>query len=275
MRYLLIRYGEIFLKGKNQYQFLATLVRNIRSLTGYEAKCIQSRVIMDYFSDHIHLRRVFGLGSYSICEKVPQVREAICAKALEILSSRVGTFRVETKRSDKRFPLTSLETNRVVGEYIESNTTLTFSLKNPDVVLFIEINEAGAFLFTESFLCCGGLPVGCEGRVGVLLEDEYSTLAGVSVMRRGCGVFALTVGSSSKVDISLLQKFSPVHLQIYHFDNWLLVDDFMMENKLSSLVCSSQNLVVRSYPCSSVVLHPLVCETEMALHLLKEKYESL
>ena len=63
--HIILRYGEIFLKGKNRKQFEQQLVRNIKSQTGQKVHCIRSRLILDYFNEHYLLKRVFGLVSYS------------------------------------------------------------------------------------------------------------------------------------------------------------------------------------------------------------------
>ena len=203
--HLLLRYGEIFLKGKNRKIFEKRLAKNINSITAHRPKAMRSRMFMEYFEEHEALKRVFGLLSYSPAVLVEKAVEVIKKEVLRFLKNTGGkTFKIETKRSDKSFPIQSPDFNRQVGQYVEKNSPLTFDFSNSDVVLQIEINQEGAFLFSEVVDCVGGLPTGVEGSAGLLVSDENSILAGLLMMKRGVSVFPFGTG-----DISLLQQYSP------------------------------------------------------------------
>ena len=122
--HLIIRYGELFLKGKNRSYFEKKLMKNIKKITHQEFLTrTQGRIIMNYYENHTNLQKVFGLKSYSPSIKVEPTLDSIKKEALHFFSKTKGMFRVETKRSDKRFPYTSQETNKLVGGYIEEHST--------------------------------------------------------------------------------------------------------------------------------------------------------
>ncbi len=209
---ILLRYGEIFLKGKNQKYFENRLVSNIKTITHIPSVTrLRGRYIVPFFPDHKTLRNVFGLTSYSLAFRTEKDIESIQEMAVNVLSGTTGTVRVETKRADKRFPLTSPEINTKVGQHIEKQTPLTFSFSDPTTTLYIEINQEAAFLYMETIPCHGGLPTGVEGEVSLLVEDEASILAGLLFMKRGCTVFPIM---KQDRDISLLEKYSPQKLVV-------------------------------------------------------------
>ncbi|MFA6461524.1 MAG: THUMP domain-containing protein [Candidatus Woesearchaeota archaeon] len=258
--HLLLRYGEIFLKGQNKGFFEKRLLENIRKIAGIsKIKNIRGRLIAAYVPDHLKLKQVFGLVSYSPAIKIETDFEKIKQSAVELLKDKKGTFKIEPKRSDKRFPVTSPEINIQLGHYIEENTSLRFSGENYDHLLGVEINQDGAYLFTEVIGCFGGLPTGVEGRVGVLIEDEASLLAALLFMKRGCDIYPL---STKENKIELLQKFSPVKIELNIFKTLKEIEEFCIKNKLDVIV-SGQNLEkFKEYNLSLTVLHPLVAYSE-------------
>jgi tRNA uracil 4-sulfurtransferase len=208
--YILLRYGEIFLKGRNRGDFVNKLIGNIKRISGKNVKKLHNRLYLDHFEGHSVLKKVFGLLSYSPCIKlgeswdveVEEIKEGI----LRLMKSEKGTFKVETKRSDKRFLVKSPDLNRILGEYLESETELEFDFKSPGLVVGVEINQSGVFLYKEKISCFGGLPVGSGEKVMLLLEGEESVLSGLLMMKRGC---ELGVVSFEGRGIGLLQEFSP------------------------------------------------------------------
>jgi len=177
---------------------------------------MRGRAILPYFPDHTSIKRVFGVGSYSPAIKVGKTMEEIKTTALSLLNGKTGTFRVETKRSDKAFPGTSLQINAEVGRYIETHTSLLFHYDSPNHLLYIEINAAGAFLFLEIIPCFGGLPEGVEGKVLLLVEDEASLVAGILMMKRGCSLLPL---GFQEQDLSLLNLYSSKKLKLHLLQN--------------------------------------------------------
>ncbi len=173
---ILLRYGELFLKGKNASWFEKKLIENTKKLTGVkEIKRARGRLILNYFPEHQQLKRVFGLVSYSPALRVEKELETIKKAVWEHFKDKKGSFRIETKRSDKTFPLKSLELNALLGRFLEErNKNLSFGFENHQHFLNLELNLDGAYLFTETIDCFGGLPVGTGGRVALLLENGNS-----------------------------------------------------------------------------------------------------
>ena len=261
----LLRYGEIFLKGKNKDFFERKLVDNIRKIAlsrgNPKTKIIKSqgRLLTGYFKEHSALRRVFGLTSYSPAVRVEKNTEDIQSKAVKLLKEKKGTFRIATKRSDKSFPITSPEFNKLVGEHVERKTDLHFSYGEPDITLEIEINQEGAYLFIETIPCFGGLPAGVEGNVLLLIENDASILAGLLFMKRGCNIFPVAFGDK---DISLLQKFSPVSLQLGKVRNFQEIEEIAPKNKVTALVSGQVLKNYKNHPLNLLVMRPLIAYSE-------------
>ncbi|HIH12542.1 TPA: hypothetical protein HA242_02355 [Candidatus Woesearchaeota archaeon] len=270
--HIIARYGELFLKGKNRSLFERKLVANIKKITlvGQVDK-VQGKVVIPYFSGHKRLTRVFGLVSYSLTVRVEKRVEKIQEIALQLLEGKNGTFKVESKRGDKQFELTSPQLDIAVGKWIEEHSTLKFKFEHPDTVVNIEVNQEGAYVFTESFSCFGGLPTGVEGTVMVFLEDEASVLAGLLLMRRGCSVFPVSIGEER--DISLLQEYSPSQLELRQFRNLAEIEKFALSKKIFVMVCGQRFEDFKKYDTSLVVLRPLVGYSEEDVQRELQKYK--
>ncbi|MBT3298660.1 hypothetical protein HN385_07045 [archaeon] len=242
---ILLRYGEIFLKGKNRNYFENILVRNVKKLTGVEKVVrLRSRYIIDSFSNHNMIKRVFGLVSYSLALQVDKDLDSM-KKGVEkiILNDNVFNnlgdkkikFKVSTKRSDKRFPIKSPDVNMKIGQFIESHFEhLEFSLKEFEIEINVEINQEAAYLFINKINCFGGLPSGVEGKVNLLCQDKSDLLAGLLMMRRGVSLDVLTL--KDKLDISLLQKFSPKPIDLVKISNISEINLDMLNGKNSVFV---------------------------------------
>ena len=272
--HLLLRCGEIFLKGKNYLTFEKLLRQNIAVLTATNKKDIvplRGRFILPFFEQHHLLRRVFGLVSYSLSIKIHPQIDAICAAAVSLLQDKKKTFKIITKRSDKRFPFTSPEITARVGKYIEEKTALRYTKENPRLILQIEINNDGAYLFTESIPCFGGLPTGSEGPVLLLVENEQSRLAGLLMMKRGISL--LPVGLHD-YDISLLQKFSPFPLQLSLFSTYSELKQFAHQKKINILVTGSFDLVEHDLSRHFLILKPLLAFDEKLINKTLLEYQN-
>lgn len=205
--HILIRYGELALKGKNQKQFLKTLVRNVKNQikldTGEacEIKDIHGRIILplngkvpEYF--YPSLDRVFGLASYSPVRSTELSEDAIIQTAVEEMkrfSSQEKTFRVTVKRANKRFPIRSMDMQLLVAERILDEVSgLEGDLRNYDIELNIDIRFDQAYVYVDKFKGLGGLPLGTGGRAVALLSGGIdSPVAMWSIMRRGVVVEAI------------------------------------------------------------------------------------
>lgn len=253
MALIMARYGELFLKGANRGFFERLLLQNIR-LKLPEAKVWKGRGRIFLETEKAaRLQDVFGLTSYSHCLRTEADLEKIKVAMVALVQGKRGTFKVETTRSDKRFPLTSPEINKEVGRYVEEHTELRFAFKNPGVVLEIEINQEGAFLFTERVACLGGVPTGVEGTVLLFVEHEASLLAGILMMKRGG--YILPVAFEEK-DISLLQRYSPKKVELKVVPGISAMEEIAMARKIEILVVGQQ--WVDKIDTRLVVLRPLV-----------------
>ena len=201
---ILVRYGEIALKGKNRMFFEKTLLENIKfALKGLGARVVRmhGRLLIMGAADEEEeitrrLSRVFGVVSVSSVETAPLDLEAIKEKALKIMERSLlpgDSFKVEARRSNKSFPLTSPELNRIIGGAIlEKYPRLKVDLENPSFQLFIEVGAREAYIYHDHVAGPGGLPVGSSGRALLLLSGGIdSPVAGWMAMKRGLRLEAL------------------------------------------------------------------------------------
>ena len=199
---ILIRYGEIHLKGRNRGFFESCLVRNIKNrLYGinYTFTCKRTRYVISDFAQEDEyeiidrLKTVFGIHSISVAQYVPSDFETISNTAIEMCRD-YGTFKVDTNRADKKFPLTSVEISRQIGgRILAKKHNLSVDLFNPDFVVNIDVREdGGTFIYTEKILCAGGMPVGTAGKGMALLSGGIdSPVACYMMAKRGLSLDAI------------------------------------------------------------------------------------
>ena len=196
---LLVRYGEVFLKGANRPHFLKVLNDNVKKAV----KPIGGRVWMSdsriYVSDFDDLQecinrvtKVFGVYSVSPAVEMEKDLEAISQKAIEMMRDKEGSFKVFGRRSDKSFPLNSMEIGMAVGgRVLESNPKLWVDVHKPQHRLNIEIRD-NAYLCVEEIMAVGGLPMGTGGKGALLLSGGIdSPVAGYQLMKRGVRICAI------------------------------------------------------------------------------------
>lgn len=210
-RMIMIKYGELTTKKANRNLFINTLNNNIlKMLEGLSIKITKDRVRMYIECDESileevvnRLKKVFGLHGIVICHKVNTNIEDIGLKALELVNQdEYKTFKVETKRADKSFPIPSMEFNHKMGGHILKNTNLKVDVHNPDILLHIEIRKEGTFLYTNEIKGNGGYPVGIQGKGMLMLSGGIdSPVAGYLALKRG-------------VDIDCLYFESPPHTSV-------------------------------------------------------------
>lgn len=190
---VLVRFGEVFLKGHNRNYFFNALVNNIRAVVkpiGGSVSMVDSRIFVTGASDTQdcieRVCRVFGVHSASPAWELDKDLPAIYAQAIELMRGRTGTFKVEARRSDKRFPLDSMELAREAGHEILTHLTgLTVDVHKPEHRLQIEIRDK-AYLYIDSYAGAGGMPLGTGGRAALLLSGGIdSPVAGYMLMKRG------------------------------------------------------------------------------------------
>ncbi len=199
---ILIRFGEIFLKGRNRYLFDNLLIKNImQKLHAYKATItkISGRYILTNYnkSDEEQiiqiLLRVFGIHSISPCVFLQTDDDSI-KKHVNNLSILTKTFKVEVKRADKTFPIKSNEYARELGAVIfNNNENLKVDLTNPETTIYVEIKEdKNTYIYSQILLGAKGLPVGCSGNALLMLSGGIdSPVAGYLISKRGMGLHAI------------------------------------------------------------------------------------
>lgn len=206
---ILIRYGEISLKGNNRSYFVNKLVENIKSAIKncgkYTLKKTQGRIYVypdANFTDFINkLKMVPGIVSLSPTAICPldfdRIKELSLQVFKEAVSSYPATFKVETHRPNKNFPLTSPEINRDLGAHILKNINknderLTVDVHNPQYMVNLEIRRDNTYIYTRTISGPGGLPVGSSGKGLLLLSGGIdSPVAGWLGLKRGMSLEAL------------------------------------------------------------------------------------
>lgn len=209
---ILLKDGEIVLKGLNRRSFEDVLKKNIKyslyGLGSFEITSAQSTVYVKPLSDDIDLddacdriSRVFGIVTFSraaMCDE--KTLESVLKTApvyLEKELKSVKTFKVEAKRSDKRFPYKSPEICREVGgEILSKFPHLKVDVHNPDITVNVEIRDFGAYIHGDSIKGAGGIPVGTGGKAAILISGGIdSPVAAYMMAKRGIKLTAIHFAS--------------------------------------------------------------------------------
>lgn len=237
---IILRFGEIFLKGKNRRDFERAFHANARRLL---ADLPDVKVQASYLRAVVRhppeleraclerLGRLFGLHSMSPALRAPRELDALTAVAVAAAAKLPAgqTFKVEARRRDKRYPLTSVDLARHVGTAIGEATALIADMRRPTHLITVEIDDDCAWIYPRIVAGPGGLPVGSGGKVGLLLSGGIdSPVAGWSAMKRGCTLEAIYfhsfpfTGDKTKekvIDLArlLTRWHGPLTLHVVHF----------------------------------------------------------
>jgi thiamine biosynthesis protein ThiI len=209
---VLLKLGEIVLKGRNRQQFERILHGNIRAALREIGMPVDMRqregVILLRVADGEsrgpagwaaavgqiaeRVRDVPGIVTVAQPLRVAKTPEAVAAAAVALTANKRGTFAIRARRRDKRFPLTSAQLAVLVGREVQQAHGLPVNLSHPDTKVFIEVDTDEVFVFTEGLPGQGGLPVGMSGRGVVLMSGGIdSPVAAYRMMRRGLRCFFL------------------------------------------------------------------------------------
>lgn len=200
---ILVRYGEIFLKGKNRCFFENMLKDNIKNAIadfGAEVYKIPGRMVVsgyDEFDENKIIRLLLdqaGIYSLSPAIMIETDSEKIIEQAIELVKDEEGTFKVVTNRADKTFMPRSMEFSRLVGgRILQSNPNLKVDVNNPNIFVSIDIREnKKTMIFTKTLNGIGGMPVLSAGKGLLLLSGGIdSPVAGYMMAKRGTKLFAL------------------------------------------------------------------------------------
>ncbi|SHE84170.1 thiamine biosynthesis protein ThiI [Thermoanaerobacter uzonensis DSM 18761] len=198
---LLIKYGELALKGDNRSFFENKLIKNIKhALSDFKEVNVEKthgRIYVECDGDIEEvierLKKVFGIVGITKAKRTDLKLEDIYQAAIELMKEHSGkTFKVETKRPNKSFPYNSMEISRKVGAAVLKNVkNLKVDVHNPDVLLNVEIREMG-FVYAGVIEGIGGLPLGTNGKATVLLSGGIdSPVASWMMMKRGVEIEAV------------------------------------------------------------------------------------
>ena len=196
---ILIKYGELTTKKSNRKFFINTLYNNVlkklKDLDVIISKDM-SRMYIEYDSinENLVLKKIgeiFGIHAYEIAYKVETDKDNILDTIKEVLSSNIDnnnyTFKVETKRSYKKFSMDSMECNHFFGSFILKNfSNLKVDVHNPNIVVHVEIREKYSYVYLNEYKGIGGYPVGTLGRGLLMLSGGIdSPVAGYLALKRG------------------------------------------------------------------------------------------
>ncbi len=215
---LSVHYAEVGLKGKNRVFFEKRLVNNIKlSLrgTGYaEVERLHDRILVhlgqnaDTTEVKRRLQHVMGIAHFELACRTERDITAIKKAALrQIQDACYESFKVETRRTDKTFPLTSPQVSAEVGGYLVTETGTRADMHNPDLVCWVKITHNAAYVSTEKIPGIGGLPVGVSGKVLVMLSGGIdSPVAAWQMIKRGAKAVFIHFYSYPYTDKASLEK---------------------------------------------------------------------
>ena len=231
MKVIIIRYSEIHLKGNNRDYFENVLISNIKYVLKdfeYEFGRSNARYVLRNFDESRiediidAVKNVFGVHSLSIAEEVPSDMEHISAAALKFAPHQ-GTFKVNTNRADKRFPIPSMSVSAEIGgDILDANPNLKVDLFAPDHVVNIDIRENGkTFVYGETIKAVNGMPVGTGGKGVVMLSGGIdSPVAAYMMAKRGMTLRAVHFHSFPYKHASAAKGVGPCkNHQKIHFAN--------------------------------------------------------
>lgn len=244
---ILIKYGEIALKGKNRHQFESSMMTNIRLATGVNAMAVEKQRGRFYL--HLSkekqvphyseaLKWVFGIVGFAVADRLAlrtnlEAVEKAILQRIETLGSKSLSFRIDARRASKLFPLDSMEINKKIGTVLLSHFPhWKVNLNNPELSIFIEVRDEGIFVYSSDDYGkgYGGLPVGMGGRGLLLLSGGIdSPVAGWTLLKRGMAIDALYfhsfpyTGEKAKekvIDLTRILtrwKLRTIHLYVPYF----------------------------------------------------------
>lgn len=208
---IMVRYGELTLKGKNKKVFIDTLSNNIKQSLNdmkelvFEKQYDRFYIHLDMFSDideiFSRLSKIPGIHNFSLVKKVNKDIDEICNVSLEIMQDleneeELKTFKVKANRQDKAFPIISDDINRKVASIILKNTSFKVDVHNPSLIVKVEVRNDACYVSIKNYKGLGGLPLGSSGKGMLMISGGIdSPVAGFMMMKRGVKVEAIHFSS--------------------------------------------------------------------------------
>ena len=209
---ILIRFGELSLKGNNKMTFVRKLASNISKICNVDLKHIDimiDRIFIPYSIENLNnLNYVFGISSYSPVFQLNSNLDEIEKLIQKIDFAPHKNFKINSRRKWKDFPLSSLDLNIHLGNFVlKNNKHLTVKVKDPDIEVNIEIHKNFSYIFWEKIKGLGGLPVGVSGKTIHLLSGGIdSPVAALEMIKRGVQVDFLAFISPPHTDETTIKK---------------------------------------------------------------------
>ena len=226
---ILIKYGELTTKKANRNLFIKTLYDNIlEKLKDYQVKITKDRVRMfiettDNIDEIVNiLSNIPGIHGIVIAYKVDTNTEEIKAKTLEIVKTiNFKTFKVETKRSNKNFPISSMEFNQIIGTLLLKNIpNIKVDVHNPDYLLKIEIRDKYTYIYSKEINGLGGYPIGVAGKGLLMLSGGIdSPVAGYLAMKRGIKLECIYFESPPHTSIQAKNKVQKLVAKLNNYQS--------------------------------------------------------
>ncbi len=235
---LLAKYGEIALRGKNRYLFenalIRTIKKNIEQYGDFFVIKEQGRILIENSTGDIDyelilpkLQTILGIVGFCLCVKTEnQNVENLQEIALSYMDTHYKnkniSFKVETKRADKRYPLDSRQVSAIVGGYIFTNReSFSVNVKNPDVQLMIELRN-NAYIYSKIIKGFCGLPTGSSGKGLLLLSGGIdSPVSGFLMAKRGVQIEAVYFHSPPFTSERALEKVQQLARRLYDFTGYI------------------------------------------------------
>ena len=226
---ILIKYGELTTKKANRNLFIKTLYENIlEKLKDYQVKITKDRVRMfiettDNIDEIVNiLSNIPGIHGIVIAYKVDTNTEEIKAKTSDIVKTiNFKTFKVETKRSNKNFPIPSMEFNQIIGRLLLKNIpNIKVDVHNPDYLLKIEIRDKYTYIYSKEINGLGGYPIGVAGKGLLMLSGGIdSPVAGYLAMKRGIKLECIYFESPPHTSIQAKNKVQKLVAKLNNYQS--------------------------------------------------------
>ena len=220
---LLVKYGELAMRGKNRYlvenRLIHIIIKNLSDLDGYKVYKEQGRLLVkcengEFDYDTVIPKVVNVLGVVAVCpgieiqeKTIENIREVALNHMKSQFDGKTLSFKVETKRSDKQFPMDSREVSADVGGFVlHGMNGLTVDVHNPDVTLMVELRNS-AYVYSTLIKGFGGLPMGASGKATVLMSGGIdSPVAAFMTAKRGVEIEAVYFDSPPHTSERARQK---------------------------------------------------------------------
>ena len=229
--HIVVRYGELSTKGKNRKDFTKALTNNIkkrlRVYPGLTYRTLHDGLYIELNGENYELikedlKQVFGYAYFSGAILVDRDIEEIKKTALELTKKKdYKTFKMVSKRSDKSFPLRSDEINRQVAGHVLRNSDLKVDVHNPDLKIYVVINQENAVIMDEKIRGIGGYPTGVNGRAMLMMSGGIdSPVAGYLTMKRGLKIECIHFASEPYTSAQAKEKVFDLarQLSVYQGD---------------------------------------------------------